>query len=114
MHLRESDVGKGPDDAAFLISLQRSVSNDRGVYPPIAFAEIYRNDASTKTKIRRLHLLVMDLERTKSVSDKVWQYQEVNVSADYTECFNTLPVPTADAGALFDVGVCVWVWGGWV
>ena len=50
MHLRESDVGEGPDDAAFLISLQRSVSNDRGVYPPIAFAEIYRNDASTLTK----------------------------------------------------------------
>ena len=100
MHLRESDVGKGPDDAAFLISLQRSVSNDRGVYPPIAFAEIYRNDASTKTKIRRLHLLVVDLERTKSVSNKVyWQYQKVNVSADYAECFNALPVPIADAGS---------------
>ena len=98
MHLRESDIVKGPDDAAFLISLQRSVSNDRGVYPPVAFAEIYRNDASTKTKIRRLHLLVVDLERTKSVSDKVyWQYQKVNVSADYAECFNTLPVPIADA-----------------
>ena len=83
MHLRESDIGKGPDDAAFLISLQRSVSNDRGVYPPVAFAEVYRNDASTKTKIRRLHLLVVDLERTKSVSDNVyWQYQKVNVSAD--------------------------------
>ena len=99
-HLRESDVGKGPDDAAFLISLQRSVSNDRGAYPPVAFAEIYRNDARTKTEIRRLHLLVVYLERTKSVSDKVyWQYQKVNVSADYAECFNTLPVPIADAGS---------------
>ena len=77
MHLHESNVGAGPDDAAFLISLQRSVSNTTGVYPPIAFAEIYRNDASTLTKIRRLHLLVVDLERTK--------------------CFNTLPVPIADA-----------------
>ena len=68
------------------------------MYPPVAFAEIYRNDASTKTKIRRLHLLVVDLERTKSVSDQVyWQYQKVNVSADYAECFNTLPVPIADA-----------------
>ena len=65
MHLRESDIGKGPDDAAFLLSLQRSIRNDRGVYPPLAFAEIYRNDVSTKTKIRRLDLLVVDLERTK-------------------------------------------------
>ena len=67
MHLRESNVGAGPDDAAFLISLQRSVSNTKGVYPPIAFAEIYRNDASTLTKIRRLHLLVVDFEKTKGV-----------------------------------------------
>ena len=52
MHLRESDIGKGPDDAAFLLSLQRSISNDRGVYPPLALAEIYHNDVSTQTKIR--------------------------------------------------------------
>ena len=97
MHLRESDIGKGPDDAAFLLSLQRSISNDRGVYPPLAFAEIYRNDVSTKTRIRRLHLLVVDLERTKCVSDDVyWQFQKVQVSTCYSECFNTLPVPIAD------------------
>ena len=98
MHLREPTVGAGPDDAAFLTSLQRSINNTRGVYPPVAFAEIYRNDASTLTKIRRLHLLVVDLERTKSVGNKVyWQYQKINVSANYEECFNTLPVPMADA-----------------
>ena len=97
IHLRESDIGKGPDDAAFLLSLQRSISNDRGVYPPLALAEIYRNDVSTQTKIRRLHLLVVDLERTKCVSDDVyWQFQKVRVSTCYTECFNTLPVPIAD------------------
>ena len=97
MHLRESDIGKGPDDAAFLLSLQRSISNDRGVYPPLAFAEIYRNDVSTKTKIRRLHLLVVDLERTKCVSDDVYlQFQKVQVSTCYTECFNALPVPIPD------------------
>ena len=53
---------------------------------------------TTFGKIRRLHLLVVDLERTKSVSDQVyWQYQKVKVSTDHTECFNTLPVPIADA-----------------
>ena len=50
MHLRESAVG-GPDDAAFITSLHRSINNTRGVYLPVAFAEIYRNDASTLTKI---------------------------------------------------------------
>ena len=109
MHLREPTVGAGPDDAPSLTSLQRSINNTRGVYPPVAFAEIYRNDASTLTKIRRLHLLVVDLERTKSVGNKVyWQYQKINVSANYEECFNTLPVPIWQMrNALFDVGMCM-------
>ena len=98
MYLREPTVEAGPDDAAFLTSLRRSINNTRGVYPPVAFAEIYRNDSSTLTKIRRLHLIVVDLERTKSVgSDVYWQYQKINVSARYEECFNTLPVPMTDA-----------------
>ena len=58
---------------------------------------LLRSDVSTQTKIRRLHLLVVDLERTKCVSDDVyWQFQKVRVSTCYTECFNTLPVPIAD------------------
>ena len=97
MYLREPTVGAGPADAAFLTSLRSSINNTRGVYPPVAFAEIHRN-ASTLTKIRRLHLLVVDLERTKSVGNDVyWQYQKINVSARYEECFNTLPVPMTDA-----------------
>ena len=98
MYLREPTVNAGPDDAAFLASLRRSINNHRGVYPPVAFAEIYRNASCTLTKIRRLHLIVVDLERAKSVGSKVyWQFQQMNVSARYEECFNTLPVPMTDA-----------------
>ena len=98
MYLREPTVEAGPDDAAFLASLRRSITNTRGVYPPVAFAEVYCSDSSTLTKIRRLHLIVVDLERAKSVgSDVYWQYQKINVSARYEECFNTLPVPMTDA-----------------
>ena len=32
------------------------------------------------------------------MSNKVyWQYQKINVSANYEECFNAMPVPMADA-----------------
>ncbi len=42
MHLRELSIMAGPDDAAFLNSLRRSLVNARGVYyPPVALAEIY-------------------------------------------------------------------------
>ena len=64
----------------------------------MAFAEVYCNDSSSLTKIRRLHSIVVDLERAKSVeSDVYWQFQKINVSARYEECFNTLPVPMTDA-----------------
>ena len=47
---------------------------------------------------------MVDLERSKSVNDDVyWQFQKVQVSTDYPECFNTSPVPVH----LFDVGVCM-------
>ena len=32
----------------------------------------------------------------KGNDDAYWQYQKVQVSTDYPECFNTLPVPVAD------------------
>ena len=31
------------------------------------------------------------------------------MSSNYEECFDTLPVPIADANSLFDVGVCMGV-----
>ena len=98
MYLREPTVEAGPDDAAFLASLRRSITNPRGVYPPVAFAEVYCNDSCSLTKVRRLHLIVVDLERAKSVGSNVyWQFQKMNVSARYEECFNTLPVPMTDS-----------------
>ena len=108
MHLRETDIGKGPDDAAFLLSLQKLISNDRG-----ALAEIYRNDVSTQTKIRRLHLLVVDLERTKCVSDEVyWQFQKAQVSTCYLECFNNTAGSYSGCCKPCSLSVCVWLWCG--
>ena len=98
MYLRETTVDAGPDDGAFLVSLRRSTTNPRGVYPPVAFAEVYCNDSCSRTKVRRLHSIVVDLERAKNVgSDVYWQFQKMNVSAKYEECFNILPVPTSDS-----------------
>ena len=92
MHLRE-----GPDDGSFLASLRRSLANARGVYPPVAFAEIYCEDSRSSAKVRRLHLIVIDLDRSRNVGKQVyWQFQQAHLSARYEECFNTLPVPTTD------------------
>ena len=82
---------------AFLDSLRRSLNTTRGVYPPVALAEIYCEDSLPSTRIRRLHLIVVDLDRSRNVSKRVYgQFQEARLSAACEECFNTLPVPTID------------------
>ena len=51
------------------------------------------------TRIRRLHLIVVDLERSRNVSKRVYgQFQDVHLSAELDECFNTLPVPITNPG----------------
>ena len=94
MHLRELSIDAGPNDGSFLVSLCRALANARGV-PPVAFAEVYCEDSRSLIKIRRLHLIVIDSDRSRNVGKQVyWQFQRAHLSARYEECFNTLPVPT--------------------
>ena len=104
--LKEGSIDAGPDDESFLASLRRSITNARGVYPPLAFAEIYCESTRSQPKIRRLHLIV---DRSRNVGNDVyWQLQRVQVSARYEECFNTLPVPSAESNCPYR---CKYVYG---
>ena len=92
--LRDGSLNDGPDDEAFLQSLRRSLKTARGAYPPVALAEIYQEYKSPLTKIRRLHLMVVDLGRSRSVSPQVYQdFMNCRVSLDPAGSLNTLPVP---------------------
>ena len=42
--LKERTLNAGPDDSAFLTSLRWSLNTPRGAYPPVALAEIYREN----------------------------------------------------------------------
>ena len=92
--LKDGSLNDGPDDEAFLQSLRRSLKTARGAYPPVALAEIYQEFKSPLTKIRRLHLMVVDLGRSRSVSPQVYQdFMNCRVSLDPAGSLNTLPVP---------------------
>ena len=92
--LKDGSLNDGPDDEAFLQSLRRSLKTARGAYPPVALAEIYQEYKSPLTKIRRLHLMVVDLGRSRSVSPQVYQdFMNCRVSLDPAGSLNTLPVP---------------------
>ena len=57
-------------------------------------ADIYCEDKHPVTKIRRLHLIVVDLEKTRSVSKRVYQeFKDFQLPTDLAGCLNTLPVP---------------------
>ena len=72
MYLKETSIDEGPDDCSFLDSLRRSLNTTRGVYPPVALAEIYCEGSRSSAKIRRLHLIVIDLDRTRNVGKRVY------------------------------------------
>ena len=92
--LKDGSLNDGPDDEAFLQSLRRSLKTARGAYPPVALAEIYQEFKSPLTMIRRLHLMVVDLGRSRSVSPQVYQdFMNCRVSLDPAGSLNTLPVP---------------------
>ena len=92
--LKDGSLNDGPDDEAFLLSLRRSLKTARGAYPPVALAEIYQEYKSPLTKITRLHLMVVDLGRSRSVSSQVYQdFMNCRLSHDLAGSLNTLPVP---------------------
>ena len=92
--LKDGSLNDGPDDDAFLQSLRRSLKTARGAYPPVALAEIYQEFKSPLTMIRRLHLMVVDLDRSRSVSSQVYlDFMNCRGSLDPAGSLNTLPVP---------------------
>ena len=92
--LKDGSLNDGPDDDAFLQSLRRSLKTARGAYPPVALAEIYQEFKSPLTMIRRLHLMVVDLDRSRSVSSQVYRdFMNCSGSLDPVGSLNTLPVP---------------------
>ena len=92
--LKDGSLNDGPDDEAFLLSVRRSLKTARGAYPPVALAEIFQEYKSPLTKIRRLHLMVVDLGRSRSVSPQVYQdFMNCRLSHDLAGSLNTLPVP---------------------
>ena len=84
MYLKENSIDEGADDCSFLDSLRRSLNTTRGVYPPVALAEIYCEDSRPSAKIRRLHLIVIDLDRSWNVCKRIyWQFHEAHLSAKF-------------------------------
>ena len=94
LRLKDEDLLEAPDDSAFLHSLRISCSRVNGVYPPLALVEAFLTEDDRTPRVRRLHLIIVDLTRRRRLATRVSkQLWKVKVDACVDQCLNTLPIP---------------------
>ena len=94
LRLKDEDLLEAPDDSAFLHSLRLSCSRVNGVYPPLALVEAFITDDDGTPRVRRLHLIVVDLNRRRRLANRISrQLSKLNVDDCAAQCWNTLPIP---------------------
>ena len=94
IRLKDDDLLESPDDSAFLQSLRYSCARVNGVYPPLALVEAYITEEDNAPKVRRLHLIVVDLHRRRRMADRVLRLLgDLQVDRCAEVCLHTLPIP---------------------
>ena len=94
IRLKDEDLLESPDDSAFLQSLRFSCAKVNGVYPPLVLVEAYITEEDSAPKVRRLHLIVVDLHRRRRMADRVLRLLvDLQVDRCAEECLHTLPIP---------------------
>ena len=65
---------EAPDDSAFLQSLRHASPRVNGVYPPMSLIEAYITEDDSAPRVRRLHLIVVDLHRRRRMAAGSGEY----------------------------------------
>ena len=112
--LKDEDLLEAPDDSAFLQSLRFSCARVNGVYPPLALAEAFITEEDSAPRVRRLHLIVVDLHRRRRLADRVRRlFSDIQVDRCANECWNTLPHPVEAKSRGLPAPICLWICNGW-
>ena len=93
IRLKDEDLLESPGVSAFLQSLRFSCAKVNGVYPPVALVEAYITAEDSAPRVRRLHLIVVDLHRRRRMVDRVLRLLvDLQVDRCAEECRDTLPI----------------------
>ena len=98
MGLRAQTPDASKSDTRFLDALQCSSTRKEGEYPPLALAQIYIDRSSEMAKVRRLHLIVVDLYRPRRSMSRSFQCA-FNKMACGRASGNTTPIPLVGRSA---------------
>ena len=91
IRLKDEELLEAPDDSAFLQSHGSPVRELTGVYPPLALAEAYITEEDSAPRVRRLHLMVVDLHRRRRMADRVLRLLlDIQIDRCADECWKML------------------------
>ena len=94
IRLKDEELVEAVDDSAFLQSLRFFCARVNGVYPPLALAEAYITKEDSTPRVRKLHLMMVDLHRRRRMADRVLRLlADLQVDRWAEECLHTLPTP---------------------
>ena len=108
IRIKDEDLLEASDDAAFLQSLQHSCARVSGVYPPLALVEAYITEEDSAPRVRRLHLIIVDLHRRRRMAHRVLKLlTDLQIDRCAGECLNTLPIPWKPNRKLTSLDMCL-------
>ena len=61
MELKARSLAQSRDDANFLAAFRHSATVKTGEFPPAALVELYHEPEAIAARLRRLHLVIVDL-----------------------------------------------------
>ena len=92
--LRAESLAVSRSDEDFLGALQLSAARKTGEFPPAALVEIYQEPGAETARLRRLHLIIVDLCHPRKVVTKSEKYLYHHMlTARDTWAIGTTPIP---------------------
>ena len=94
VELKAGSLAQSRDDANFLAAFRHSATVTTGEFPPAALVELYHEPEAIAARLRRLHLVIVDLCHPRKTSTRAEKqfYQQITRLQD-TGCVSITPIP---------------------
>ena len=79
VELKASSLAQSRDDANFLAAFRHSATVKTGEFPPAALVELYHEPEAIAARLRRLHLVIVDLCHPRKTATRIEKqfYQQI-------------------------------------
>jgi len=92
--LKARSLARSREDDDFLNALRHSATTKTGEFPPAALVEIYHEPGPVAARLRRLHLIIVDLCHPRKTVTKIEkQFHRQTATVRDTRAVGTTPIP---------------------